>query len=71
MYSHNTLPQITLPTPGYGAHSLHCQKSPSCYPHHMVINDIKASLDSAKILETLEPQLGYADQMVRDQTGQL
>ena len=57
---------------GWRAHGSHCRKSPSCYPCHMpVINDIKTSLDSAKILANLEPQPGYDDQMGRDWPRQL
>ena len=39
-----------------GTHRLHCQKSLSRHPHHMVINDlIKRSLATAKMVAHLEP----------------
>ena len=52
LYSHNTLPQITLPKPGYWLKSSWSTlaKEPKLLPPpyaHVVINDIKTSLDSA------------------------
>ena len=52
LYSHNSLPQITLPKPSY------CQKSPSCYPRHMHMwwSMTSRHLWIQPIVANLEPQ---------------